>query len=226
MEMYCERCGQPLVAGARVCGGCGKPAADVGESFLFCISCGASIPGAAQFCPNCGRTVVRGAAAATQVSTGAQGQYAGFWPRLGSMLLDAIIMAAIALIPAIVVGYAAYQAVYPDNQLFVTEEQANNASTAGFYAGWGVYMLVGLVYLLVGWSRGATWGMRAVGLSLVSTSTNGPPGFGSALVRYLVSAVSGMALYLGYLWMLWDDKRQTWHDKAAGTVVIPRGPRK
>ena len=26
--------------------------------------------------------------------------------------------------------------------------------------------------------------------------------------------------YLGYLWMLWDDKKQTWHDKVVGSSVV------
>jgi uncharacterized RDD family membrane protein YckC len=26
---------------------------------------------------------------------------------------------------------------------------------------------------------------------------------------------------LGYLWMLWDSEKQTWHDKAANAVVVP-----
>jgi len=221
MPTHCERCGQPLIAGAQVCDGCGRPVADTSKSSLFCRSCGASIPRAAQLCPSCGRTVVGTSGASTRVSAGAEGRYAGFWRRLGAHLLDSIIIAAIALIPAIPVGYFVYQATYPHNQVLVTQAQAEAASGNGFWAGWGVYMLVGLVYWVVGWSRGGTWGMRAAGLSLVSTSTNGPPGFGSALVRYLVSVGSGMAYCLGYLWMLWDGKRQTWHDKAAGTVVLP-----
>jgi hypothetical protein len=26
--------------------------------------------------------------------------------------------------------------------------------------------------------------------------------------------------YLGYLWMLWDDQKQTWHDKIVDSAVI------
>ena len=32
--------------------------------------------------------------------------------------------------------------------------------------------------------------------------------------------ISGQICYLGYLWMLWDGKNQTWHDKVAGTFVV------
>ena len=81
-------------------------------------------------------------------------------------------------------------------------------------------MLVLVTYFLVGWSRGGTWGMRAVGLRLASTATGSAPGFGAALLRLIVQYFSAIPLYLGFLWMLWDNKKQTWHDKAAGTVVV------
>jgi uncharacterized RDD family membrane protein YckC len=137
--------------------------------------------------------------------------------------LDGLIAAALALVPAIVVGVVVYQAVYPSDQLFVSDQQADNATSAGTWAGWGVYMLVAVVYFLIGWSRGGTWGMRAVGLRLTSTATGGAPGFGAALVRLIVQYFSAIPLYLGFLWMLWDDKKQTWHDKAAGTIVVAQG---
>jgi uncharacterized RDD family membrane protein YckC len=33
--------------------------------------------------------------------------------------------------------------------------------------------------------------------------------------------VSGAVVLIGFLWMIWDREKQTWHDKAAGSVVIP-----
>jgi uncharacterized RDD family membrane protein YckC len=48
-----------------------------------------------------------------------------------------------------------------------------------------------------------------------------------AVIRALVRAfASGAVFYLGYLWMLWDDQRRTWHDMAADTrVVVTSGDR-
>jgi hypothetical protein len=46
-------------------------------------------------------------------------------------------------------------------------------------------------------------------------------GFGRALWRQLFAfTISWVALLFGYLWMLWDGERQTWHDKVADTVVV------
>ena len=77
-----------------------------------------------------------------------------------------------------------------------------------------------LVYRWVADSLGGTLGKRAVGIRVVDERTGDVPGFGSGFIRTLVSIGSGLALGLGYLWAAWDDKGQTWHDKAAGTLVV------
>jgi len=77
------------------------------------------------------------------------------------------------------------------------------------------------VYFWLGNSLGGTFGKRISGLAVVDEAGN-PPGLARGLVRYLVSIVSAVAVYVGYLWMIWDGKKQTWHDKAAGTYVVRR----
>jgi uncharacterized RDD family membrane protein YckC len=46
------------------------------------------------------------------------------------------------------------------------------------------------------------------------------PSVGAALIRTLVAYLSGAVLLLGYLWALWDPRKQTWHDKVAGTFAV------
>jgi uncharacterized RDD family membrane protein YckC len=43
-----------------------------------------------------------------------------------------------------------------------------------------------------------------------------------AAVRIIMSWVSGLVLLLGYLSMLWNPQRQTWHDRVAKSVVVRR----
>jgi uncharacterized RDD family membrane protein YckC len=50
--------------------------------------------------------------------------------------------------------------------------------------------------------------------------TVGPIGYPRAALRWLVSIPSALVIFVGYLWMLWDGEKQTWHDKAAGSVVV------
>jgi uncharacterized RDD family membrane protein YckC len=69
---------------------------------------------------------------------------------------------------------------------------------------------------------GQTPGNAALGVRVIDfrDGTGKPIGYGRALTRWLVSIVSALCFLLGYLWMLWDGENQTWHDKAAGSVVV------
>jgi uncharacterized RDD family membrane protein YckC len=53
-------------------------------------------------------------------------------------------------------------------------------------------------------------------------NTGQPIGMPRAFLRILVANFSLLAFGLGFLWMLWDPKKQTWHDKAARTSVVKR----
>lgn len=69
--------------------------------------------------------------------------------------------------------------------------------------------------------RGQTLGKIALGIKVVRLDTIQVPGYGTAALREILGKlVSTLTLGIGYLWMLWDPKRQTLHDKIAGTVVV------
>lgn len=85
--------------------------------------------------------------------------------------------------------------------------------------------LVALAYFAGMWAwKGTTVGGIVLNLKVVRLD-NQPVTFPVALVRGLAAAFSVVVLFLGFLWMIWDRDKQTWHDKIAGTVVIrlPRG---
>ncbi len=86
-----------------------------------------------------------------------------------------------------------------------------------------VQILLGLAYYsyLEGSPSGQTVGKRAVNIRVIDFNTGGPIGATRGLIRYLGRILSGIACLLGYFWMLWDSEKQTWHDKIAGTVVVP-----
>ncbi len=91
-----------------------------------------------------------------------------------------------------------------------------------------VTLVAALVGLAVwGWNRwvrqartGQSLGKRAVGIRLVSQETDAPPGVWMCLVRDVAHVLDSFVLYLGWLWPLWDAKRQTLADKAVRTVVL------
>lgn len=70
-------------------------------------------------------------------------------------------------------------------------------------------------------TRGQTWGRKIVGIKVVRADNGQPLGYGRAIGRLLfASIISGSFCGLGYLWMLWDKDKQTWHDKVVGSVVV------
>jgi len=85
--------------------------------------------------------------------------------------------------------------------------------------------LVALAYFAGMWAwKGTTVGGVVLNLKVVRLDDK-PVTITVALVRGLAAAFSVIVLFLGFLWMIWDREKQTWHDKIAGTVVIrlPRG---
>ena len=130
--------------------------------------------------------------------------YAGFWQRALALLIDWLIVVVIAM-PVIVVAFgAAYFSLDP-------------ARRAGDLV---IALIVGA--LIVGFWRycGATPGKLAVGIRIVDAQTGGPPPTGRLALRLVCYLVSALPLYLGFLWAAVDRRKQGWHDKIAGTVVI------
>jgi uncharacterized RDD family membrane protein YckC len=95
-------------------------------------------------------------------------------------------------------------------------------------AGRSVYYAAEIVFWLAyftyfeGSESGQTLGKRALGIRVYDFAGGaGGIGYGRGFVRAIMKYVSGLACFLGYLWMLWDKEKQTWHDKVATTVVVP-----
>lgn len=83
--------------------------------------------------------------------------------------------------------------------------------------------LAGLAYYiyLEGSPSGQTVGKKAMNIRVVNFETGAPLGYGTAAIRYVCRFLSAIPCGLGYFWAIWDPQKQTWHDKIAGTVVVP-----
>lgn len=102
-------------------------------------------------------------------------------------------------------------------------------------SGSGGATLFGLLLLMIGgiaslagglWicyqegTTGQSIGKRQMGIKLVSAQTGQPIGFGMAFVRKIAHFADGAVCYLGYLWPLWDERKQTFADKICSTIVV------
>ena len=81
------------------------------------------------------------------------------------------------------------------------------------------------VYCVVMWAtKGTTIGGSICGLKLVRLDDR-PLDWGVAIVRALGGFLSLAVAGLGFIWVVFDDERQSWHDKIAGTTIVkvPKG---
>jgi uncharacterized RDD family membrane protein YckC len=130
-----------------------------------------------------------------QTYSGLPGEPASFWRRFGAALIDGLLL-------SIVNGIL-------------------RAALGG--AGVGLGVLIGLAYFTYfHGSRGYTPGDAALRIRVVDIRDRPGEviGYGRAFGRWLMSIVSTIALLLGYLWMIWDPRKQTWHDKVARSLPI------
>jgi uncharacterized RDD family membrane protein YckC len=119
--------------------------------------------------------------------------YASFMERFGATFIDGLIL----LIPNLLLNY-----LLKYNSYIVT------IPLAWLYSA-----------LMESGPQQATLGKRAVGL--IVTDTNGQRiSFGQATGRHFGKTISFIILFVGYLMMLWDDRKQTLHDKMANTLVV------
>jgi uncharacterized RDD family membrane protein YckC len=132
----------------------------------------------------------------SQSGSGPSGPRSGFWRRFAAVFVDGIVLLVVNLILRAI---------------------ANENAAAGLTT------LIGLGYYTYfeGSASGQTPGKKALGIRVISLSDGGPIGYGRAFIRYIGRIVSGIPIALGYFWMLWDKEKQTWHDKFAGSVVVP-----
>ena len=133
-------------------------------------------------------------------------EYAGFWLRTGAAIIDSILVMIITtpLLTAI------YGSGYWDVEAY----------TLGFWDTLLTYLFPAIAIVLFWLYRSATPGKMALRLSIVDSKTGEKPSRGQFIVRYLGYYVSIIPLFLGLIWVGIDKRKQGFHDKLAGTVVI------
>jgi uncharacterized RDD family membrane protein YckC len=90
----------------------------------------------------------------------------------------------------------------------------------------GVAGLAIFAYWLWNWgyrqgTTGSSLGKGFLKFKVVSEKTGQPLGFGMSVVRQLAHFVDAVICYIGFLFPLWDAKRQTLADKIMTTVCLP-----
>ena len=150
-----------------------------------------------------------------------KGFYAGFVSRFLAFVIDVIVISVFMLIfhasVAVVLSFF-------NINVGVLLESGNSfvkTATAVFIIFNLLFSVFVWVFYFVGaWTLvGQTVGKRVLGLKVVSLDGSLPV-FKQALVRYAGYWLSALPFFLGFLWVLADDERRSWHDKIAHTCVI------
>ncbi|MFA1546543.1 RDD family protein [Actinomadura chokoriensis] len=141
---------------------------------------------------------------------GSTGQLAEWGSRAGGYIIDYLIFMG----PVFVLYLLS---------MLLTSSGSGGAAVLGL-----LFMLVGLALSFAGglWicyqegTTGQSIGKRQMGIRLISAQTGQPIGFGMAFVRKLAHIADSFLCYIGFLWPLWDDRKQTFADKICNTIVV------
>ena len=133
-------------------------------------------------------------------------KYVGFWARVLATLIDSVLIMAITLPPLLGIYGLAYL--------------ENNEAVSGL-ADILISNILPMILVILFWTKKqATPGKMAVSAKIVDAETGGKPSKKQCVGRYFAYILSAIPLGLGFLWVAFDPKKQAWHDKLAGTVVV------
>lgn len=194
----------------------------------YCVNCGKEISAQAVMCPQCGHPGPAAATSATPtVHTGGR-PLASWGSRVGAMLLDTLVLAIPFLILAAILFATAdvdWQEILDDDAIGKVKLTSDDIRALGAI---GLVLLamilVTMLYKpLMEGTSGQTLGKKWVGIRVVRSEDGDRITMGRAFLRWFFSTLFGIVSllnFINWLWPLWDDNKQTLHDKAAKTVVV------
>ena len=135
----------------------------------------------------------------------------GFGPRLAATLIDSAMVGFLGFVLAFILGFIA-----------IFTNMVNPGQVNGVLDLLTVLCLLffSIFYYIGFWTTdGQTMGKTIIGLKVIRTDGT-QLSVGRALLRYIGYIVSASLFSIGFLWADFDPKRQGWHDKLAGTLVV------
>ncbi len=143
-------------------------------------------------------------------------QYIGFWRRFAAFIIDVIVLGIVQAPINMVFGTSSSQVV----------QQGSNVSTNVNSGISGVAALISLIISILYWIvlqhklGGQTLGKKALGIKVIDAQGNVPSMMTLFLREVVGKMISSLILFIGFLMIIWDAKKQGLHDKIAGTFVI------
>jgi uncharacterized RDD family membrane protein YckC len=133
-------------------------------------------------------------------------EYVGFWLRVWAGIVDSVLLMAILIPLALLIFGSSY---------FTSAIHTTGMSE--FLVSW----IFPAILIFAGWTaRNQTPGKIAISAIVLDERTSAPPSIGQQCGRYLGYFLAVIPFGLGLLWIAFDPKKQGWHDKLAGTIVV------
>jgi uncharacterized RDD family membrane protein YckC len=165
-------------------------------------------------------------------------QYVGFWPRFVAFLVDSLVV-SVVLAPLMIALYGAgyfdklnaelaallVSSGDPNADALRILETLSRPDSALMALGDIRVQIAFAVTIILFWRfRGATPGKMLVRARIVTADGLAQPSTARLIGRFLAYFVSILGFCLGFLWIAFDRRKQGWHDKIAGTVVVRDAP--
>lgn len=138
-------------------------------------------------------------------------EYAGFWIRVLASIIDSVLV-VLVLGPVLTMIYG-------------EDYWMAGAAVHGLWDVLLNYVLPAVAIILFWVYRSATPGKIVLGLMIVDAKTGQKPSTSQLIGRYFAYYVSMLPFFLGFIWVGLDRRKQGWHDKLAGTVVVRKPAR-
>jgi uncharacterized RDD family membrane protein YckC len=145
--------------------------------------------------------------------------YGGFWRRLLAFLIDSTILYTLST-----ALFAAWITIIhrpvESHELFILSNTPPEIFTGVLLPYYGMSVLLNMTYFTYFHGTiGQTPGKKFLGLKVIAINEKEmTPGI--AFLRWVGYLLSKLPLFLGFIWIALDGRKQGWHDKIAGTCVI------
>jgi uncharacterized RDD family membrane protein YckC len=133
-------------------------------------------------------------------------QYAGFGVRFLASVLDSIVQLCV-IVPLVLLWFGPEYWINTEFDGGLREVLLN----------W----VFPTLYVVLFWKyKSATPGKIWMGIMIVDAKTGGTPSLGQLVLRFVGYIVCSLTLFLGFLLILFDNRKRGLHDMIAGTLVI------
>ena len=222
MLVKCPDCGNQVSTKARACPKCGCPVESKSNTNIQCPDCGQEVSRDKKACSKCGCPIDNNIGMNDRAKTRTKDKEHGYvlatvGDRFLAFLLDSLFV-SFFFIPAYGITYVLLDVLL----VWLWLLHINLALySETFLLAICISIPATVINMIIYWRKGTSWGKRRMNLVIVNKDTEKPLSFRYMFLREVVGHfISGLALSIGYIWILLDRDRQGWHDKMCSSVVV------